>query len=140
MYRAILLYRQNITHMQHFLLSLCLAATLGAAEARIPSDMEDGPIAILITQNNGDYPVGNRGPAEIPISGYVDSATGVYLYFSQPCGTVYIEFNNLGDGSYLYTNVNGNGSVIIPATLSQGSWQVVFYLPGGIQYCGKFTI
>lgn len=51
--------------MQHFLLSLCLAATLGVAEARIPNDMGD-PIAFLITQNNGDYPVGNRGPIMNP--------------------------------------------------------------------------
>lgn len=133
------LQRQNIKNMQHFLLSLCLAATLGAAEARIPSDMEE-PIAILITQNDGDYPVGNRGPVVIPISGYVDSNTGVYLNFSQSCGMVYIEFNNLNDGSYFDTTVNGNGPVMIPAILSSGLWQVVFYLPGGTQYRGEFMI
>ena len=53
--------------MQHILLSLCLAASLGlgTAEARIPSDMGDPPIIIVI--QDGDQPeIGNRGPV-VPI-------------------------------------------------------------------------
>lgn len=126
--------------MQHFLLPLCLAAALGVAEARIPGDMGDPPIAIVITQNDGNNPVGNRGPVVIPISGYVEPTTGIFLNFSQPCGMVYIEFNNLSDGSYFDTTVNGNGPIMIPAILPTGFWQIVFYLPNGTQFCGKFII
>lgn len=126
--------------MQHFLLSLCLAATLGAAEARTPSDMEES-IAILITQNDGDYPVGNRGPIVIPISGYADPGIGVVvLGFSQPCGTVQISFSNLYDGSYYSTSANGSGTVVIPLALTSGLWTVTFTLPGGAVYIGEFTI
>lgn len=127
--------------MQHILLSLCLAASLGlgTAEARNPSDMGDHPIIIDI--QDGDQPeIGNRGPV-VPISGYADPGIGVVvLGFSQPCGTVQISFSNLYDGSYYSTSVNGSGTVVIPLALTSGSWTVTFTLPGGAVYIGEFTI
>ena len=94
--------------MQHFLLALSLAVTIGVAEARIPYDMGDPSVTIVITQKDGDYPIGNRASSVIPIAGYVDTDAGVVLLnFSQPCGVVHISFENLSDGSNFDTTVNG---------------------------------
>lgn len=128
--------------MQHYLFSLCLAAVLGLgmAEARNPSDMGDHPIIIDI-QNNSQPEMGNRGPVIVPISGYADPSVGVVvLDFLQPCGTVQISFDNLSDGSYYSTSVNGSGVVVIPLALTSGSWIVTFTLPSGAGYIGNFTI
>lgn len=126
--------------MKHFLLYLCLAATLGATEARNPSEMGDEPVIIDI--QDGHQPnIGNRGSVVVPINGYVEPSNGmVVLEFTQPCGTVQISFNNLSDGSYYSTSVNGSGSVVIPLTLTSGSWTVKFTLPNGNVYIGEFII
>lgn len=74
--------------MQHILLSLCLAATLGAAEARNPSETGE-TIPVIISPETGDPNPGTRGPVTVPISCYVDSsAEYVFLYFTYPCGMV----------------------------------------------------
>ena len=126
--------------MQHFLLSICLAATLGAAEARNPSETGE-TIPVIISPKTGDADSGNRGPETAPISGYVESnAEYVFLYFSYPCGMVQISFSNLSDGSYYSTSVNGSGAVVIPLALTSGSWTVTFTLPSGDVYLGEFTI
>lgn len=127
-------------HMQHFLLSLCLASTIGAAEARNPSEMGDNPVIIVI-QDEHQPEIDNRGPVVVPITGYVEPSIGmVVLGFSQPCGTVQISFSNLTDGSYYSTSVNGSGTVVIPLALTFGSWTVTFTLPNGDGYLGEFTI
>lgn len=127
------------TIMQHYLLSICLAATIGAAEARVPSDMGDHTVIIIIQENQG-LQIGNRGPENVPISGYVDSNTGVvFLDFSQPCGIVHIEFNNLTDESYYDTTVNGDSPVMIPATFSTGLWHMALTV-SEMQYLGVFSI
>lgn len=127
--------------MQHFLLALSLAVTIGVAEARIPYDMGDPSVTIVITQKDGDYPIGNRASSVIPIAGYVDTDAGVVLLnFSQPCGVVHISFENLSDGSNFDTTVNGDGTVIIPVMLSTGTWQLYFTLPNGVRYYGEITL
>lgn len=126
--------------MQQLLLSLCIAATLGVTEARFPSDMGDHTVIIVIQENKGSQ-IGNRGAEVVPISGYVDTDTGVVLLnFSQPCGVVHISFENLSDGSNFDTTVNGDGTVIIPVMLSTGTWQLYFTLPNGVRYYGEFTL
>lgn len=128
--------------MQHLLFSLCLAAVLGVgtAEARNPGDMGE-TIPVIISPKEGDAVLGNRGPVVIPISGYVDPSIGaVVLDFSQPCGTVQISFDNLSDGSYYATSVSGTGAVVIPLTLTSGSWTVTITLSSGSVYIGKFTL
>ncbi len=110
------------------------------AEARNPSDMGDHPIIIDI-QNNSQPEMGNRGPVIVPISGYADPSVGVVvLDFSQPCGTVQISFHNLSDGSYYSTSVSGTGAIVIPLTLTSGSWTVTITLSSGSVYIGKFTL
>lgn len=127
--------------MQHFLLSLCLAATLGAAATRNPSEMGDGPTPIIIIHENDDLENNSRGQIVAPFSGYVDSTAGVVvLSFTQSCGMVHIGFSNLSDGSYYSTSVNGSGVVVIPLALTSGSWSVIFTLPAGNVYLGEFTI
>lgn len=126
--------------MQQLLFFLCLAATLGATEARNPSEMGD-PTPIIIIQENDDLENHTRGPVVVPISGYVDSAAGVVvLNFTQSCGIVQISFDNLSDGSYYSTAVNGSGAVVIPLALTSGAWTVTFSLPSGAGYIGEFTI
>ena len=120
--------------MQQLLLSLCIAATLGVTEARFPSDMGDHTVIIVIQGNKGSQ-IGNRGTEVVPISGYVDTDTGVVEFnFSRPCGMVNISFDNLSDGSNFDTTVNGDGTVIIPAMLSTGLWRLYFTLPNGLWY------
>ena len=127
--------------MRLFLLSLCLAATLGTTEARNPSEMGDGTIPIIIIQENDDLENPTRGPLVIPISGYVDSTAGeIVLNFTQSCGFVHIDFSNLSDGSYYSTSVNGSGEVVIPLTLTTGSWTVTFTLQNGNVHIGEFVI
>ncbi len=127
--------------MHHFFLTLCLATSLfGVAEARTSSE-KDEPNSIIITPASGDIIPGNRAPAVVPINGYVDSLTDVVvLNFTQSCGVVQISFNNLSDGSYYSTSINGTGTVIIPIGLSSGSWTVTFTLSNGDVYIGIFTI
>ncbi len=126
--------------MQYFLLSFCLAATLGATEARNPSEMGDPP-TIIIIEDNDDLENPTRGPVVVPINGYVDStAEVVVLNFTQLCGIVHIDFSNLSDGSYYSTAVNGSGTVVIPLALTSGAWTVTFTLQSGVAYVGEFTI
>jgi Protein of unknown function (DUF3244). len=126
--------------MQHLLLSIFLSFAIGVIEAFSPIEKGDAPVIIII-QSDGDETVGNRGPVSIPISGYVDSSTGlVYISFDYPCGTVQISFDNLTNGDYFNTEINGTGTVMIPAILSPGTWKVVFSLPNGDRFIGDFFI
>lgn len=126
--------------MQHLLLTISLSAAIGIAEAFSPIEQKDAPVIIII-QNDGDETVGNRGPVSVPISGYVDIDAGaVFLTFCYPCGTVHVAFDNLSNGSFYETEVNGTGSVVIPILLSSGTWQVVFSLPDDNQFVGEFSI
>lgn len=126
--------------MKTCLLILGLTAILGIGEVNTPTELGDPPIIIEI-EDEEDPSNGNRAPVFVPISGYVESSIGVViLRFSQPCGTVHISFNNLSDGSYYSTSVNGTGAVVIPLTLTSGSWTVTFELSNGTVYNGEFTI
>jgi len=101
--------------------------------------MEDTTPIIVIQNDDNDN--NTRGPVVVPINGYVDSTAGVVvLNFIQSCGMIRVSFNNLSDGSYYSTSVNGTGAVVIPLTLTSGSWTVTFELSNGTVYNGEFTI
>ena len=125
--------------MKRLLFIFSLAATIGVVDARTPSEMEDTTPIIVIQNDDNDN--NTRGPVVVPINGYVDSTAGVVvLNFIQSCGMIRVSFNNLSDGSYYSTSVNGTGAVVIPLTLTSGSWTVTFELSNGTVYNGVFTI
>lgn len=74
--------------MYSSLFSFCLAASIG-----MPSDYtyypEGGEVVIILNESPGKVTgTPHRAPAQIPISGYVDTTVGVvFLSFSSPCGT-----------------------------------------------------
>ena len=124
--------------MQHLIIPSCLAAALAPPSFPVPSNDEIQEI-IIVVKTEEETP--HRSPAQIPISGFVDTASGVvFLSFSTPCGTVNVTFSNLSNGDFLETSVNGTGSVMIPAVLSAGSWFVTFSLSDGSEYIGEFEI
>ena len=125
--------------MLNLLLSFCLLASAGTAEASVIPTNDGDPIPIIIDDDQG--PFGNRSPLTIPISGYVDTNMNiVFISFSYPCGMVSIFFSNLSTGDYFNTNVNGTGTAIIPVELSSGFWKITFTLSDGAVYIGNFTI
>ena len=110
--------------MQHLIIPFCLAAALAPASSPVPSNDEIQEI-IIVVKTEEETP--HRSPAQIPISGYVDTVLNmVFLNFSSPCGTVEASFCNLSTGDFLETTVNGTGNVMIPAILSAGAWQVTY--------------
>jgi hypothetical protein len=126
--------------MKNLLVYFCLAAIFGMAKIHNPSEMGDTIPVIIIPGEEDDTP-GNRGPGTVPINCYVDAASDfAVVSFTNPCGMVRVSFNNLSDGSYYSTSVNGTGAVVIPLTLTSGSWTVTFELSNGTVYNGEFTI
>lgn len=127
--------------MTLFLLSLCLSSSIGTQLdcTRCP----DGDVVVIVINESPGHVSGtpHRTQGQIPISGYVDTTIGVvFLSFSSSCGTVIATFSNLSTGDYYQATLNGNGCVMIPAILSDGSWQVTFSLSTGAEYIGKFEI
>ena len=119
--------------MKNLLVYFCLAAIFGMAKIHNPSEMGDTIPVIIIPGEEDDTP-GNRGPGTVPINCYVDAASDfAVVSFTNPCGMVRVSFNNLSDGS-------GTGAVVIPLTLTSGSWTVTFELSNGTVYNGEFTI
>lgn len=124
--------------MQHLIMPFCLAAAIVPALSPVSANDEIEEIIIVV---KGGEEAPHRAPAQIPISGYVDTGVGVvFLSFSSPCGTVEASFCNLSSGDSFDTTVNGSGSVMIPAILSAGSWRVTFSLSSGAEYIGEFEI
>lgn len=83
----------------------------------------------------------NRGPAILPVSGYVDQLAGLtILSFSSPCGQVQVQLQNLDDGTYISTFVIGTGSVMIPFSCSVGLWKMTVSLSDGTDYVGRFLV
>ena len=124
--------------MQHLIIPFCLAAAIVPALSPVSANDEIKEIIIVV---KGVEEAPHRSPAQIPISGYVDTTVGVvFLSFSSPCGTVETSFCNLSSGDSFNTTVNGSGSVMIPAILSAGSWRVTFSLSSGAEYIGEFEI
>lgn len=101
----------------------------------------DGNTPIIISRPPSQGSNGNRSTDPILISGYVDSGLSIaVLFFSNPCGTVEIEFCNLTTGYEYETSVNGEGCVIIPLSLSSGYWSVSFTLTTGVEFIGEFVL
>lgn len=100
---------------------------------------DDPPIIIIIPDgtNNG----GGRDMEKTLVNGYIDTIQEVvFLSFLSPLGMVDIRFDNLTNGDYYETTVNGSGSVVIPLSFSSGSWQVTFSLADGTVFSTGFVI
>ena len=98
----------------------------------------DDPIIIFPTPPPGD---GNRSPSIVPISGYYDTLAGaIVISFSSPCGQVGLRFDNMTNGDYYETSVNGSGTVILPFSFSPGLWRITFSLADGSVLHGEFSV
>lgn len=121
------------------ILSVLLSFLLSTTFLPTPSVivLQDDPPIIVIPDN----PFGDENRSPSIISGYYNSSTEILtLLFSSPLGMVDIRFDNLTNGDYYETSVNGSGSVVIPLSFSSGSWQVTFSLADGTVYSTSFVI
>lgn len=74
---------------------------------------EDPPIIVI-----PDDPFGGDNRSPRIISGYYNTSAEILtLLFSSPLGMVDIRFDNLSNGDYYETTVNGSHSVVIPLSL-----------------------